>query len=210
MPLLAGNDERFLTTAHTLTESDWAAPSLCARWTNHEVLAHLVHGLSAPIVEFSARMVGARGSFDVANAALAAELAARRAPGELLADFERGRDRRRGLGRLLPDRLMLGDHVMHELDIVFALGRPSTVAADVLASVLTTEVTVPNPFVPARHRARDLTLHATDIGWTRPGSSRWTVSGAAADLASVLAGRPHALSRLTGTGVPRLQQRLTP
>jgi hypothetical protein len=98
---------------------------------------------------------------------------------------------------------------MHELDIVFALDLPSTVTDEVLIAVLNTEVTVPNPFVPARRRARGLTLRATDLEWTRPGAPQLVVSGAAADLASVLAGRPHALSRLTGDGVPLLKERLT-
>lgn len=206
---LLRNDERFLADVANLSDSEWARPSLCTEWTNHEVLAHLVHGATAPIGGFAARIVATRGDFDAANAALASELAARRTPTELLGDLERLRGDWRGLGRLLPERLQLGDHVMHELDIVFALGRPSTVPPDVLADVLHTEVTIPNPFVPARRLARGLSLHATDVAWTRPGAPHLVVSGAAADLASVLAGRPHALSRLTGDGVPVLKERLT-
>jgi uncharacterized protein (TIGR03083 family) len=206
---LARNDERFLTTVRDLADSDWARPSLCAQWTNHEVLAHLVHGARAPVGEFAARLYATRGGFHAANTALARELAARRSPTQLLDDLKRLRGNWRGLGRLLPERLMLGDHVMHELDIVYALDRPSTVPADVLTAVLNTVVTVPNPFVPARRRARGLTLRATDTAWTRPGAPHLVVSGTAADLASVLAGRPHALSRLSGAGVPLLAERLT-
>jgi uncharacterized protein (TIGR03083 family) len=206
---LARNDERFLATVADLSDSDWARPSLCAEWTNHQVLAHLVHGCSASIGEFAARMIATRGDFDAANTALARELAARRTPTRLLEDFERLRGSWSGLGRLLPKRLLLGDHVMHELDIVFALDRPSTVPADVLTAVLNTEVTIPNPFVPARRRARGLTLRATDLAWTRPDAPDLVVSGAAADLASVLAGRSYALGRLTGEGVPLLGERLT-
>ena len=205
---LARNDERFLAAMADLSDADWDRPSLCGRWSNHEVLAHLVHGSTAGIGEFAARLLTTRGDFDDANTALARELAARRPPARLLDDLDQLRGRRSGLGRLLPTRLLLGDHVIHELDIVFALGRPSSVSADALTAVLNTEVTVPNPFVPARRHARDLTLAATDLVWTRPGAPHLVVSGAAADLASVLAGRPHALDRLSGDGVPLLKERL--
>jgi uncharacterized protein (TIGR03083 family) len=206
--LLSGNDQRFLCVVSELRVSDWARPSLCSDWTNHEVLAHLVHGCSASPAQFAARMGATRGNFDAANTELARELAERRSPTELIEDLRALRDGPRGLGRLLPKRLLLGDHVLHELDIVFALDRPSTVPGDVLAEVLDTQVSIPNPFVPARRRARDLNLCATDIGWSRPGHPELGVEGSAADLASVLAGRRHAMSRLHGPGVDLLGQRL--
>jgi uncharacterized protein (TIGR03083 family) len=206
--VLSGNDERFVATAHQLSNSEWARPSLCGEWSNHEVLAHLVHGYSASVAQFAGRMYATRGNFDAANSTLARELARRRSPGELLDDLQALSDNPRGLGRLLPKRLMLGDHVLHELDIMFALERPATVPGDVLAAVLDTQVAIPNPFVPARRRGHGLTLRATDIDWTRPGHPELIVAGTAADLASVLAGRPHAITRLTGHGVGLLEGRL--
>ena len=47
--LLRENDERFRALAHGFSADDWSCPSLCERWTNHEVLAHLVVGLSASL-----------------------------------------------------------------------------------------------------------------------------------------------------------------
>ena len=47
--LLRENDERFRALAHGFGADDWARPSLCECWTNHEVLAHLVVGLSASL-----------------------------------------------------------------------------------------------------------------------------------------------------------------
>ena len=55
----------------------------------------------------------------------------------------------RGLGRYFPQRLLLGDHITHELDIVFALDREPEIEPDVVVAVLNTQVAVPNPFVPA-------------------------------------------------------------
>ena len=64
-------------------------PSLCERWSNHEVLAHLVVGLSASLRSVVGEMLRHRGSFDSANAAMARTLAAVRSPADLLDDYER-------------------------------------------------------------------------------------------------------------------------
>lgn len=204
---LRDNDLRFLDFARELSDADWMRPSLCTGWTNHEVLAHLVVGYRISAGVLAAAMIRDRGSFDRANARLARSLAAQRNPRELIDDFSALTLARRGLGRVFPRRLLLGDHVIHELDITQALGMDSTVAPDALTAVLNTQVRVPNPFVPAAARARDLALRATDIGWSH-GDADPEVAGIAADLASVLAGRPHALDRLHGDGVPTLRSRL--
>jgi uncharacterized protein (TIGR03083 family) len=210
--LRRASDLRFITVAATLTDAEWAAPSLCTGWTNHEVLSHLVLGCSAPPTAFFAAMIRHRGDFDAANARLARDLAARRPPTALLSDFAERSRAPRGIGRLFPPGLLTGDHIIHELDILLAVGREPRIPAGTLHGVLRTEVTVPNPFVPARKTAAGLRLRATDTGWSwdsRPGA--WlVVQGAAADLASVLAGRPEALPRLTGSGIPELAARMRP
>ncbi|MBW0107450.1 maleylpyruvate isomerase family mycothiol-dependent enzyme [Pseudonocardia sp. KRD-182] len=208
--MLVQNNERFLALAREFGEADWAAPSLCSGWTNHHVLAHLVVGCGAGFHEVAREMVSARGRFDDANTAMARTVADARPPAQLLEELEALVARPQGIGAAFPKNLLLGDHVIHELDIVFALGRDATVTDDALTAVLRTEVGVPNPFVPARRRARGLTLHATDLDWSRPDGSQGAraVHGAAADLASVLAGRPAALSRLHGTGVEELRARV--
>ena len=98
------------------------APSLCERWTNHEVLAHLVVGLGASLPSMagawsSPRLVRQRERGDGRG------LAASRSPTDLLDDFAALSRRTAGLGRYFPPRLLLGDHVTHELDMVFALDR---------------------------------------------------------------------------------------
>ena len=208
--MLARNDERFATLARELTAREWASPSLCTEWTNHDILAHLVVGYSAPVHTVIGQMIRRREDFDDVNARMARDLAAHRTVNQLLDDFDRLRAHPRGIGVLFPKRLLLGDHVMHELDIVFALGAEPTIPGDILTAVLQTEVSIPNPFVPARRRAKGLALHATDTVWTHHDESGddHIVSGAAADLASVLAGRHHAVKRLTGPGVDRLHTAL--
>jgi uncharacterized protein (TIGR03083 family) len=205
--LLRANDLRFLAVARGLSDRDWSRRSLCSEWTNHDVLAHLVVGCQVSPGTVALEMVRHRGSFDRSNAGLARSLAAGRTPAGLIDDFAALIDRPRGLGRVFPRRLLLGDHVIHELDIVLPLGLVPTVEPRVLAAVLQTQVRVPNPFVPAAARARGLRLRATDTDWTY-GTGGHCVFGEAAHLASVLAGRRWALDQLTGDGVPLLRDRV--
>jgi uncharacterized protein (TIGR03083 family) len=205
--LLRPNDLRFLDVAATLRPDEWSAPSLCEEWTNHQVLAHLVVGYGGGLGPVVSEMYRHGGSFDGANTTLACSLAQIRSPAELLEDFSRLIDQPKGIGRLLPRRMMVGDHVTHELDILYALDREPAIAEDVLIAVLNTQVSLPNPFVPAYRNSRGLRLSATDADWTH-GVDGPQVSGRAADLVSVLGDRPCALARLSGDGVTVLASRV--
>jgi uncharacterized protein (TIGR03083 family) len=204
---LRSNDFRFLAVACSISDQDWSRPSLCSAWSNHEVLAHLVIGYRTSPATIAAEIIRHRGSFDRSNAGLARGLAARHAPAVLIDELAALVDRPRGVGRIFPRRLLLGDHVIHELDIVLPLDRHPTIGPDAMTAVLETQVRVPNPFVPAAARARGLTLRATDADWIYEDGPR-RVTGKAAHLASVLAGRPWALSQLSGDGVAQLRERM--
>jgi uncharacterized protein (TIGR03083 family) len=204
---LRANDLRFLAVARGVPDQDWFHPSLCSAWSHHEVLAHLVIGYRVSPAAIGAEMLRQQGSFDRSNAELARTLAARHGPAELIDEFAALVDRPRGLGRVFPRRLLLGDHVIHELDIVLPLGLQPTVDPGVMAAVLETQVRVPNPFIPAAARARGLSLHATDADWAHQ-DGRPRVTGRAAHLASALAGRPWALTQLSGDGVAQLRARM--
>jgi len=204
---LQANDIRFAEFARSVTAAQWAQPSLCTEWTNHDVLAHLVIGYRAAVTSIAASMLRHRGSFDAANTELARGLAGQRDPVELIDEFAALVHSPRGVGRVFPRRLLLGDHVIHELDITYALGKESAIPPSTVAAVLDTQVRVPNPFVPAAARARGLNLRATDTRWARPADGP-TVEGQAAHLASALAGRPWALGRLRGDGVAALSSRI--
>ena len=204
---LRANDTRFHALATTFSADEWAQPSLCDAWSNHDVLAHLVVGYSAGAVAVAAEMRRHSWSFDRANAAMARSLATLRTPTELLDDFERLTQRPQGLGRYFPPQLLLGDHVTHELDMLFALGREPAMPADALVAVLNTQVSVPNPFVPAYRNSRGLRLVATDADWTHGHGP--LVRGPAAELVSVLGNRPAMLARLDGDGVDTLASRIS-
>ncbi len=207
--VLRDNDERFLSLAATLDLSDWSQPSLCEAWSNHDVLAHLVIGYRVGIGDTVGEMLRHGGSFDRANAALAQSLAATKTPAQLLDEFGRLMHQPRGLGRVFPRRLLLGDHVTHELDILYAIGHEPSIPPDVATMVLNTQVAVPNPFVPAFRNSRGLQLCATDVEWTH-GNSGPLVEGRAAELISVLGSRPRMLTALRGDGVEVLASRVNP
>jgi uncharacterized protein (TIGR03083 family) len=154
---LRDNDTRLAELARDISAAQWAKPSLCTQWTNHEVLAHLVIGYGVALSAVTTSMLRHRGSFDAANTDLARSLAAHREPGQLLDDFIALARHPRGIGRIFPRQLLLGDHVIHDWS----------------------------------HRADGP-----------------TVTGRAAHLASVLAGRPCALPYLSGDGVATLSDRM--
>jgi uncharacterized protein (TIGR03083 family) len=204
---LRANDRRFLGVAATLSDENWEAPSLCDQWNNHEVLAHLVIGYSGGMTSLVAEMARHAGAFDPANADLARSLAAHTCPAELLDDFAHLIDRPQGLGRYFPRRLLLGDHITHELDMLYALDSSPAIPADSLIAVLNTQVALPNPFVPAYRNSRGIRLIATDADWTY-GERGPEVSGRAAELVSVLGNRPKVIARLAGDGVAELAARV--
>ncbi|MCT7656859.1 maleylpyruvate isomerase family mycothiol-dependent enzyme [Mycobacterium deserti] len=207
--LLRVSDLRFNAMAATLSRDEWASPSLCDAWSNHEVLAHLVIGYRTGVGVLTTEMVRHGGSFDRANTALARALARSRGAGELLDDFAVLVTRPRGLGRVFPPRLLLGDHITHELDILFALDRRPAIPPDAVIAVLDTQVAVPNPFVPAFRNSRGLRLRATDVDWAH-GERGPVVEGRAVDLVSVLGSRPLRLAHLNGDGVALLASRISP
>jgi uncharacterized protein (TIGR03083 family) len=205
--LLRSNDSRFHALAAGFSDDDWSQPSLCEEWSNHDVLAHLVVGYRSGAFALTGEVLCHAGSFDRANAALARRVAATRSPAGLLDEFAQLVDCPRGLGRYFPRRLLLGDHVTHELDILFALGHEPSIPADALIAVLNTQGAVPNPFVPAFRNGRGLRLVATDVDWTHGRGP--AVHGRAAELVSVLGNRPAMLGRLDGDGVDVLASRVS-
>jgi hypothetical protein len=102
--------------------------------------------------------------------------------------------------------MLLGDHVTHEIDILLAVDREPAIAHEALVDVLNTQVSLPNPFVPAVRNSRGLRLIATDTGWTLGDGP--VVEGSAAGLVSVPGNRPRALPALRGDGVPTLSLRV--
>lgn len=75
--LVRRQDDAFVAFARTLTDEEWNRPSLCAGWTNRDVLAHLVLGLRLPPPRLLLAMGRRRWSFAAANDVLSREYASR-------------------------------------------------------------------------------------------------------------------------------------
>jgi uncharacterized protein (TIGR03083 family) len=200
-------DQQIISLLQQLPPHEWDWPSLCAHWTVRGVVAHLISGSDTPLLAIGRHMLRQRGHFHRASEADAANLAAGSSNSELIERFMDKVGHPGGAGRLLPPRLLLGDHVVHLLDIAVACDRAVQIDAPIVAAVLRTQLAVPNPFVPARRLSHDLSLRAIDLDWARHTHGA-TVSGTGSDLIVALAGRTGTLERLTGNGVQVLAERI--
>ena len=193
---------RLLGDLSTLTTDQWSDQTLCARWSVQDVVAHLTAGASLGRWAWLRSIVGARFRTDVHNER---RLAAHRGPtpAQTLKGFQAVVD-----SRVAPTGDLwawLGEVVVHGADIREPLGI-STVP-DVDAVVTVAEGFVRRDFaVSSRSTAKGLCLVATDSAF-RAGDGP-VVEGVTLDLVLAMAGRPAALPRLRGEGVPVLAERI--
>ncbi|MGW8565594.1 maleylpyruvate isomerase family mycothiol-dependent enzyme [Isoptericola sp. NPDC055881] len=187
-----------------LDEAAWATPSLCGRWSVEDVVAHLTAGASTGRWAWLRSMAGARFDADLHNAR---RLAERRGvtPAETLARF-------RGIvtSTVAPTghtAAWLGEVVVHGQDIRTPLGLPRVPPVDT-----TTEVArffVARDFtVAGRTIARGLRLEATDGPFAHGDGA--VVRGSTLALVMVLAGRSAFCDELTGDGLVRMRERVSP
>jgi uncharacterized protein (TIGR03083 family) len=184
----------------TLTPEQWAAQSLCERWTVKDVVAHVISYDTLTTSRLIARLV--KGYFVRSNQIGVAELMPL-SPRELL-DLLANHLRPRGLTAGFGGMIGLVDGTIHHQDIRRALGQPRTIPNDRLLAVL--DAVPPNPRLGAWRLIRGLRLRATDIDWTH-GSGDEVVGTGEALLMSIT-GRRSAVDELTGPGQATLASRL--
>ncbi|HEV2783750.1 MAG TPA: maleylpyruvate isomerase family mycothiol-dependent enzyme [Actinophytocola sp.] len=148
--------------------------------------------------------VRARGSFHRLNHDIAVRHANR--PGaDLVAEL-----REHAASRRLPPitncRNILPDILVHGQDIAVPLGRHRAMPIDAARAGAARVWTMGWPFW-ARRRLSGFRLSATDIEWTAGAGA--PVHGPVAALLLLLTGRPAALTRLSGDGLPELTARMT-
>ncbi|MBM9468511.1 maleylpyruvate isomerase family mycothiol-dependent enzyme [Nakamurella leprariae] len=185
-----------------LTPRQWAAPSLCDRWTVQDVAAHVISydGLSAR--ELLRQMVRGRGNPHRAND-LGVRAARRADPAAVLEQYRRHPEPR-GLTAQFGGRIALTDGLIHQQDIRRALGRPRAVPPERLRVVLPFALT--SPLLGGLWRVRGMMLRATDLDWRHGRGPE--VTGPAEALLMAMAGRPDPLPELAGPGLPVLRRRL--
>jgi uncharacterized protein (TIGR03083 family) len=188
-----------------LTEEQWDASSLCAGWRVRDVAAHVAMAPQVPgIGSMLADAARAGGRFHTFNHDAAVRHAAR--PREQIVDELRQFAASRKLPVVTNYRNILFDVLVHGQDIAIPLGLPREMPIDAAAAGAERVWTMGWPFW-ARRRLRRLRLRAADVDWSA--GDGLEVSGPIAALLLLLTGRPAALPRLTGDGVPELTARLT-
>lgn len=204
--LIAAERRRLADELDDLTPAEWARPSLCGAWSNHEVAAHLNVPFTLKPHQFVAGMIRARGSFDLANARFATDLAGRLDPPSCVAGLRAHADRRFKPPRVPPEG-PLTDVIVHGADILRPLGRSVAVAPEALARSLV--------FVSERGGTTgfgsvpvdDLHLEPTDVDIST-GHGAHVVRGPALSIIAALLRRTTFDDDLSGPGADLVRERL--
>lgn len=185
----------------SLTTEQWSQPTLCARWTVHDLAAHVVSYDEIGARGLVRRLTGARFSPDRANALGQAEYRAR-PPEELIAILRRN-PQPRGLPAAFGGMIGFLDGLIHQQDIRRPLGLPRTIPPERLQAALRAlRFAVP---VGAARRLPGLHAVATDLDWSTGKGAE--VRGPAEALLMALAGRRAATGELSGPGLELLVSR---
>ena len=181
----------------SLTDDQWATPSLCAGWAVRDVVAHLVFPMRMGMVRLMGKLAVRR--FDFARLSDEEARGDPRSPHELVAALRANAEHRfhpPGFGSEAP----LTDVIIHGQDIRRPLGLPRAVdeipmriALDLLTSPKATRGFI------AKGRLSGLRLEATDLGWSHGAGA--VIAGPSDALAMAIAGRKSALAELEGDGV---------
>jgi uncharacterized protein (TIGR03083 family) len=185
-----------------LTSQQWQAPTLCAQWRVRDVVAHVisydnvnVRGLLSLAAEGRFRLSRIN---DVALARYST-----RSPEQLMALLNDHPQLGRAPAALV-GRARLVETLIHHQDIRRALALPRSIPPERLLTALRTAMIAPD--VAGPWRIRGLRLIATDLDYSAGiGPEVW---GAAEPLLMAIAGRPAALSELSGPGRAKLARRI--
>jgi uncharacterized protein (TIGR03083 family) len=189
--------EGFISTLEGLTDSQWLAPSSCARWRVIDVAAHLAW---APVMGVGAGAVAmARHGFSMNRMIAGCAIAWADRGRDAILDQLRSNARTGARPVGMPPVAALADAVVHGLDVRRPLGLPGQVPAPVLGPLADFALATPWPMNvvvggSARRRVAGVRLVATDTDWSH--GSGPEVRASAEDLLLVLYGRTPRLADL--------------
>ena len=186
----------------TLTPEQWRTPSLCAGWSVHDVVAHMLSYEELTAGQLAARFTRGRFLVDRVNALGLREYATH-TPAELLRLLD-AHLTPRGLTAGMGGAIALTDGMIHQQDIRRPLGLPRSLPAERLVPALRTALFAPT--LRGVLRVRDVRLVATDIDWTFGRGPE--VRGPAEAILMSVAGRRGVVAELSGPGQERLARRL--
>ncbi|MDF6017640.1 maleylpyruvate isomerase family mycothiol-dependent enzyme [Streptomyces sp. JH34] len=182
-----------------LDEGRWEEPSLCAEWTVHDVVAHLVDTARTTRLGFLAGLARARFDFDRQNAR-GVERERGASPQETLERLRRVASRRSTPPAPLDSRLV--EEIVHGEDIRRALGLAHSYPEEAVVRSLRLQVRTPASFGGAKELVARARLTASDADVAIGEGPE--VSGPALSLLLAVSGRRVALDDLGGPGVPAL------
>ena len=186
----------------TLTDEEWAAPSLCIDWSVRDVVAHMVSYDGLGPVGAAGLAVRGRLWPDRMNAVGVARLADRD-PTDLVAHL-RDHPRPSGFTAALGGAVALVDTLIHHQDIRRPLGRPREVPDERVRLALGFAWTA--PVVRGFWNVRGARLSAPRVDWAAGRGPE--AQGEPEAVLMVVAGRRGVLEELDGPGVERLRPRL--
>jgi uncharacterized protein (TIGR03083 family) len=203
-PLIHAERSALAADLASLTDQQWATPSLCTAWTVRDVLGHMTATAKLTPPKFFAALAGSGFRFNEMSAkGIAQETTG--TPAQGLAEFR---------GQLTatthppgPAESMLGEAVIHSEDI----RRPLGITRDYPLEAVTRVADFfkgSNLLIGSKKRIAGLKLHATDAEWSTGAGPE--VSGPLLSLVLAMTGRAAALDALSGDGVATLRQRMRP
>jgi uncharacterized protein (TIGR03083 family) len=206
--LLHEMNHRLANLGRSLTADQWRANSFCKGWRVCDVFGHMTYGGITPIYKaIPAVLFRYAGNLTKGSKYESIRLADSLDQQALMARFDDGCDRPVGFGKMIKDRDLVLDHVIHELDIRRPLGIEAPMDAALLVGALAALNGAKSKlFAPAK-AVRGLRLVATNLEWHEGAPDAPTVEGPAEDLLLAAGGRREGLAVLSGTGVDELARR---
>ena len=179
----------------TLDEEQWETPSLCPKWSVHDVVAHLVDSALTTRTSFVLGMVMAR--FDLDRQSKHGILREHTGvPAETLARFREVAGRTTGPPAPLDTRLV--EAVVHGEDIRRPLRDDHVYAPQAVERALRQQARTSIFFGGGKERLSDVSIHARDVDLVLGEGPE--VVGPALALLMTLSGRQPYLDQLTGPG----------
>lgn len=161
-PLVHAERRALIEDLEALTEDQWIQPSLCAGWTVHDVVAHLVDVAESTRLGFARDMVRAGFDFDRQNERGISRV--KTTPAETLARLTRAADRT--TTPLAPIDTRIVEEIVHGEDIRRPLGLTRDYPADAVERALRQQVRTSTKFGGAKELVDGLKLQATNIDLT--------------------------------------------
>jgi uncharacterized protein (TIGR03083 family) len=203
MPMVHAERRLLAGFLDTLSPEQWAAPTLCDKWTVQQVVGHVVAAGNVTAPHFFAGFVRAGFSFDRFVEGDLEQYAAG-TPADTRARFDAIIDSNRTPPAPDSKYVALGEVMVHGEDIRRALDRPGEHPAEHITT-LAEFYKGTGPPLRGKKRLAGLRLEATDVDWSTGEGP--VVRGPGMALILAMVGRTAALADCEGDGVAELASR---